>query len=391
MIRSQTNIERCQKCIMPGTRPGTVIEDGICNGCRSFYSRNEIDWEVRAQKWRDLVHYCNAEADSRSSLWSCVIPVSGGKDSVYQVIRAVESGLRPLCVNLAPLIRTPIGERNLDLIKKLGVDVMEITENRHHRAIFSKIGLSMEGKINWPEHVLTITAPLHVAANFSVPLVLYGENPENEYGGTDRDASMEGFDQSWFNRNSGIGGLSLEEMVRKSGIDSRQCRVYEFPGEESLSRTKVAYLGAFEPWDSYRNALIVQAHGFEVSPTVCQGSLVNYENLDNPFYGIHDFIKYAKFGFGRATDQACLSIRRGRLDRPTALDLVSKLEGRFPEFYLGVSIHDVLTSIGMTMEEFESVMFEFTNQRLFMVDKEKKTVVFDDSGFLVWKSENPFQ
>ena len=36
-----------------------------------------------------------------------------------------------------------------------------------------------------------------------------------------------------------------------------------------------------------------------------------YENLDNLQHGIHDYFKFLKFGFARATDQLCISIRRG--------------------------------------------------------------------------------
>ncbi len=50
--------------------------------------------------------------------------------------------------------------------------------------------------------------------------------------------------------------------------------------------------------------------------------MVNYENLDNHQTGIHDYFKFLKFGFGRATDLACLHIRRGRLTRADGLEAV---------------------------------------------------------------------
>ena len=37
---------------------------------------------------------------------------------------------------------------------------------------------------------------------------------------------------------------------------------------------------------------------------------MNYENLDNHQTGIHDYFKFLKFGFARATDIACLHVRR---------------------------------------------------------------------------------
>ena len=76
------------------------------------------------------------------------------------------------------------------------------------------------------------------------------------------------------------------------------------------------------PWDGLSNALIAQANGFRTYDELVEGSMVNYENLDNHQTGIHDYFKFLKFGFGRATDLACLHIRRGRLTREDGLEVV---------------------------------------------------------------------
>jgi hypothetical protein len=90
------------------------------------------------------------------------------------------------------------------------------------------------------------------------------------------------------------------------------------------------FLGHYLPWDGYGNALYAQGHGLETYPRTVEGSIVNYENLDNAQTGIHDYFKFLKYGFGRATDLACLHIRRGRLSRADGLALVRRHDGRFP-------------------------------------------------------------
>jgi hypothetical protein len=75
-----------------------------------------------------------------------------------------------------------------------------------------------------------------------------------------------------------------------------------------------------------------------------------------------------KYGFGRATDIACLHIRRGRLSRQDGLRLVERLDGRFPWTYLGKPIEDILDEIDMTLEEFVQVCDRFTNKKLFITD-----------------------
>ena len=91
-----------------------------------------------------------------------------------------------------------------------------------------------------------------------------------------------------------------------------------------------------------------QAHGFETYPKPVEGSLVNYENLDNHQTGIHDYFKFLKYGFGRATDLACLHVRRGRLARDDAVALVQRHDGKFPWTYLGKPLEEILDEIDMT-------------------------------------------
>ena len=74
------------------------------------------------------------------------------------------------------------------------------------------------------------------------------------------------------------------------------------------------------------NQLIARSEGFQVATKNIQGA-ANYENLDNYYHGIHDYIKYLKFGFSRATDLACNWIRRDLLTREDAMRLVEKHDG----------------------------------------------------------------
>jgi hypothetical protein len=122
------------------------------------------------------------------------------------------------------------------------------------------------------------------------------------------------------------------------------------------------------PWDGYSNALLAQAHGFETLSSVVEGSVVNYENLDNHQTGIHDYFKFLKFGFGRATDIACLHARRGRITRQDALELVKRHDGKFPWTYLGKPLVKILEPLDVTVEQFVQICDRFTNKKIFVRD-----------------------
>jgi hypothetical protein len=159
---------------------------------------------------------------------------------------------------------------------------------------------------------------------------------------------------------------------------------YSYPTDDELKTVGVSgiYLGYFFPWDGYQNALIAQGYGFETLPHMVEGSLAAYENLDNYQTGIHDYFKYLKFGFGRATDIANNHIRRGRLSRADAVALVKRHDGKFPWTYLGRPIEEILREIDMTVDEFLGVCDRFTNKALFKTDNRGKPVR-DRSGNLV--------
>jgi hypothetical protein len=82
----------CSKCIIPETRPDQFLDkDGVCNACKSYEQRKEIDWDKRLNHYEKNIN--KNKNKNNSSKWDCVIPSSGGKDSTYQAIRARELDL----------------------------------------------------------------------------------------------------------------------------------------------------------------------------------------------------------------------------------------------------------------------------------------------------------
>jgi hypothetical protein len=153
-------------------------------------------------------------------------------------------------------------------------------------------------------------------------------------------------------------------------IEARHLIPYSYPTDEELARVGVTglFLGYYFPWDGLANALIAQSNGFVTFEKAVEGSMVNYENLDNHQTGIHDYFKFLKFGFGRATDLACLHIRRGRLTRQDGLDAVRRLDGKFPWEYLGKPLAEILEPLEMSVDEFVRVCDKFTNKKIFARD-----------------------
>ena len=255
--------------------------------------------------------------------------------------------------------------------------------NPNVRKKINRIALTQIGDISWPEHVLIFTVPVRIAVQLNIPLIIWGENSQNEYGGPASASEEQVLTRQWLEEFGGLLGLRVSDLVGFEGIETNHLIQYTYPTDLELKRVGVTgvFLGYFLPWDGYGNALFSQAHGFETYHKTVEGSLVNYENLDNAHTGIHDYFKYKKYGFGRATDIACLHIRRGRLSREDGIKLTKMLDGKFPWSYLGVPITEILKDIDISLDEFIGVCDRFTNKKLFVCDV-RGSLIKDSEGNL---------
>lgn len=375
------HIVYCRNCVFPETKPDLFIdEQGICSACRYFMGRPQIDWEQRKKDFLQVVEQYRSKDGSN---YDCIVPVSGGKDSTCQVITLLKMGLRPLCVMATTCQLSDIGRRNLENLKKLGVDCVEYSTNPRVRRKLDRIGLVEVGDISWPEHVSIFTVPVRIAVQFNIPLLIWGENPQHEYGGPATKAHDKVLDRRWLEEFGGLLGLRVSDLVGKEGLTRQDLILFTYPSQEELNRVGVTglFLGYYFPWDGYANALLAQANGFETLPNAIEGSLVNYENLDNYQTGIHDYFKFLKYGFCRVTDIASMHIRRGRLHRDDAIQIVKEMDGKFPWTYLGYPIEKILEYIDMPLDEFVRICDRFTNKRLFVCDN-RGNLVKDRHGNL---------
>jgi N-acetyl sugar amidotransferase len=374
-------LKYCVRCVMPHTKPDLLIDDdGVCSACRAYERRKEVDWHDRKEQFVGLL---NRYRSKNGSGWDCIIPVSGGKDSTFQVLRVLQLGLNPLCVTATTCDLSALGRKNIENIKSLGVDYVEFSPNKLIRRKLNRLGLTQVGDISWPEHVGIFTIPVRASVQYGVPLIIWGENSQNEYGGPAAAAENSTLNRRWLEEFGGLLGLRVTDLVGLDGIETRHLAPYTYPSDEELAKVGVTglFLGYYLPWDGYSNALISQAHGFTTYHKTVEGSVVNYENLDNHQTGIHDYFKFLKFGFGRATDISCLHVRRGRITRDDALAMVRTHDGNFPWDYLGKPLEEILEPLDMSLAEFVRICDRFTNKKLFLADA-KGALMKDRKGNL---------
>ena len=363
----------CKKCIMPDTRPDQIFnEAGICNACLSYERNKKIDWSARKKEFEKIIN----KAKTNKSRWNCVIPSSGGKDSTFQALRAKELGLNPVLVTATTCDLSTIGKKNIENLKTLGFDTIEISNSQKIRSKLNKIGLELIGDIAWPEHVSIFTIPIRFALNYKIPLILWGENPQIEYGGPKKSLNNSILDRAWLEEFGGLIGLRVNDFIENYDFKKKDLEIYNYPTDQDLSKFKIKsiFLGFYEKWDSIKNYNVASKNGFSKYEKKLEGCYFDFEKIDNYQHGIHDYFKFLKFGFARATDQLSFCVRRGLVSREKAIKMAKKMEGNFPNSYMGKPIDKILKKINVNLNEFIKICDEFTNKKIFKCDQSGKLI-----------------
>ena len=352
-------MNRCKICVMPDTRPDTEFVDGVCSACIAHNKRKDIDWYLRKSELERLL--------SRHRLagreFDCIVPSSGGKDSTYQVLKLIELGARPLVVTATTCMLTDIGRKNMDNLARYATTI-EVSPNKDVRAKLNRLGLELVGDISWPEHVAIFTTPFKIAVQMGIPLIFYGENPQNQYGGPLDSQDAKTMTRRWVSEFGGFLGLRPQDMVGQLGITQADMRDYRPPAADKIEAAGVEahFLGQYLPWDSLENARASRMAGMrQLSGCPTKANWWPAENLDNGMTGIHDHMMYRKYGYARGCAQISVDIRSGVIPRSDALVWIRDHDGLFPWEYMGVGHHEVLAQIGMTDLELVRIMEKFTN------------------------------
>ncbi|MBE5959660.1 MAG: N-acetyl sugar amidotransferase [Lachnospiraceae bacterium] len=349
----------CKKCIMPNTRPRLVFNDnGVCAACEwDEIKKTSIDWKARYDELKTL---CDSIRGKHK--YDCIVPVSGGKDSTYVADKMKnEFGMHVLTVTITPPLETELIQRNLSSFLQYGFENIKITPNPQIAREINKYGFVQQGRplLSWTSCLNSIMFSL--AVEFDVPLIMFGEEGETEYGGLtemrykpyyDSDFAIkiytEGNDPSSF-----IKGHSESEM-----------NLWMYPSKEDIQKLdlKVAHWSYYEDWDPYDHYVLARdKYGMEKASNRSTGTYTDFAQMDTPLYELHTYMMYLKFGFGRCLQDACIDIRKGRLTRDDALDMVAKYDGEYPEKNIPV----FLDYYGMTKEEFDAVLDRHANKDLF--------------------------
>jgi len=240
-----------------------------------------VNWKGRLDQLWLLAQKAKDQGHSR---YDVLIPVSGGKDShALCHILIKELDLRALLFTVQDhFLHTSAGTHNLqNLIAKFGVPHMQWTPSRDWFVKTARMQFEAFGEPLRSFEKLIYEIPIQTAKEWSIPLVVFGENSAYEYGTTTEDSPE-----------------------REPGVH---------------------YMSYYKPWSSMTNLAIAKGYGFRTlqGEWERQGAIESFEQMDSYGYMVHLWMKYPKFGFQRVSDVVSRRIREGHLTKAAGELLIS--------------------------------------------------------------------
>jgi N-acetyl sugar amidotransferase len=360
----KNNLYWCKSCLNNSLRPRiTFDQNGWCNACQWMVEKKKINWIKRKKELRQIIKKYKS-----SSIYDCIVPVSGGKDGSYVASKLRDDlGLNPLTVTSRPPLELTVGKKNLINFLKTNYDHVHVTANYEAMRKLNKLGFIEKGSPYYGWLISVFSTVIRVAHQHNINLIFYGENGEVEYGGSSENKNTPLFDTNYMINNLITGGY--EKIIKKSKLKKNDLYWFDFPFED-LKKRKIGltHWGYFEPWDSYRNYLAAKSKfEFEEHNENSSGTFTNFAQNDQSMFALHTYLMYLKFGFGRATQDAGIEIRRGAMTREQGINLVKLYDGAYPEEF----IEEYLEYFKMKKKEFDKIIDKWANKKIFYKDKDR--------------------
>jgi N-acetyl sugar amidotransferase len=318
----------CKSCILPDSRPGIFLdENGVCSGCLGHLRKdNEIKWDQRKKEFKKIVK----ESKKKSSGYDCIVPVSGGKDSWYQIITAKENGLKILALTWKTPARTKLGYKNLErMLNVLNVDHIDYSFSRETEKKFLVAAFEKTGVPGLPMHLAIFSMCTRMAIQLRIPLIIWGENSQLEYGGNKKEQLSTDLDSYWIRNHGCMEGKSAKDWIGINGLTEKDLVPYHIPSNLKFV-PKSIFLGSFIKWNSFKILEKVKKYGFMYEENKAKVGYWDFADIDCNFISLHHFPKWYKFGMSRIFDNLSIQIRYGMINRDEAIEILKKKGHQIP-------------------------------------------------------------
>lgn len=359
-------ITYCKKCVNPVSSVAMSFnENHICSACEyhaAYQTISDEEWNNRKKIFEKIL-----DENKSDSNYDCIIPVSGGKDSYFQTHKIVkEYNLKPLLVTYDGNNYLPEGIINRDRMRHLfDADHLVFGPSVKSLIELNKQCFKLMGDMNWHAHCGIFTYPFQVAANFKIPLLIWGEIFWDISGMYDFNDIVEFTNRLRVEHN--LRGYEWNDVIKNTSLTEKDTMWAKFPTDEDYRKNKIRgiAIGNYFKWDPNNHAkMIKEKYDWKESQKPFERTYRRMSNLDDRYEnGIHDLLKFIKFGYGRATDHASKDIRTGYMSREEGIKMVKKYD-----HVVSSDLDYWLDYVKMKKDEFWSISDTFRSNKVWWIE-----------------------
>ena len=361
MKKKFEHLQYCIRCHMPETQEGLIFDEmGICRACISSEQKMHIDWDKKEKSLRKILEH---EMQNAGNNYDCIVPISGGKDSVYQLhVLTKIYNMRVLTVTFSHNWYSEIGWYNLtNCLEQFEVDHIMYTPNRKLISKTARNSLQAIGDSCWHCHAGISPFVLNIAIKFGIKLVVWGESISEQSGRSSHKDKVTSFDADYFTK---VSAKKTPKEMAFGDLTRRELSMFENPTIEECEEAGVygIHLGDYIFWDEERQTEFIKRH-YAWKETEVEGAYKKYKSAECIMPGVHDFTCYLKRGYGRTTYQAASDVRNGIISQEEADELIRLYDSERPhalDYFLEITDY--------SEEEFHDIMKSLKHEKLKNID-----------------------
>ena len=267
-------------------------------------------------------------------------------------------------MTVRPPLELDLGNKNLRNFIESGYDHIHVSPNRKVMRDLNKLGFIDKGFPYYGWLISIFTTILQIAVSMNIDLIVYAEDGEVEYGGSNLTKDKPFFDATYTKKIYFEGGYN--KVLKKIKARSSEKVFFNFPDDNKIKSIKLTHWSYFENWDPYRNYLVAKKNcGLNEHTESNVSTFTNFAQNDQALYALHTYMMYLKFGFGRATQDAGIEIRRGAMTRSQGLNLVKLYDNHYPKEFINL----YLDYYQISLNQFNKILNKWANKKLFKKHK----------------------
>jgi N-acetyl sugar amidotransferase len=328
----------CTRCIYDERTPAISFDEaGVCNYCKMIdglmeqYKTGTPEGEKMLMEIIDQI-----KTDGKGKPYDCIIGVSGGTDSSYMLVKAIEWGLRPLAVHYDNTWNTAISTQNIkNLLDKLKVDLYtHVVDNHEADDIFKSFFKASVPDLDSPTDIALAEVLYRAADKYNVKYILEGHSFIAE------GVSPLG--------NNYIDGMYVKAVQKKFG----KLPIKTFPNMDFFSFMKWIMFKRIKKIRPLWYIAYSKEKARELLEREYNWSYYGGHHLENRMTAFHHACyNPAKFGKDQRNNSLSASVRAGLLDREEAIKMYNEGPHCDPDL-----LEYFKKRLGLTDQEYKAIM-----------------------------------